>query len=235
MTSGDFACLLDPDDRYHERFLEESLKVHLNNAVVCPISCTDQFTLTGNGVNTSSLTWLRRSTLQQVGQAMLIDDEHEKLFYIPSENVGWFWSSTSSMMFRRAALKLIEPDIKIEYKRAADSFLGVGSHALGGTLYLSKPLVYRGLHEKNNYLVSEIYSSFQVMERPTALQMIDSCRRDLFDILTRRGHLTEASRLYPPAPKVEKPRKPKGLLPRLRRSAKKRLRKVRGLIAAKSE
>ncbi len=87
---------------------------------------------------------------------MLIDDEHEKLFYIPSENIGWFWSSTSSMMFRRAALKLIEPDIKIEYKRAADLFLGVGSHALGGTLYLSKPLVYRSLHEKNNYLVSEI-------------------------------------------------------------------------------
>ena len=232
MTSGDFVCLLDPDDRYHERFLEKSLKVHLNNAVVCPISCTDQFTLTKNGVNTSSLTWLRRSTLQQVGPAMLIDDEHEKLFYIPSENIGWFWSSTSSMMFRRAALKLIEPDIKIEYKRAADSFLGVGSHALGGTLYLSKPLVYRSLHEKNNYLVSEIYSSFQVMERPTAVQMVDQCRRDLFDILTRRGYLTEASRLYRTSAKVGKSSKPKGLFARLRRSAQKRFRQMRELAGA---
>jgi glycosyltransferase involved in cell wall biosynthesis len=196
-TSGDFVCLLDPDDRYHECFLEESIKIHLNNAVVCPISCTDQFTLTKNGVNTSSLTWMRRTTLQQNEWGSLIDDQSERLFFFPADKVHWFWSSASAMMFRRAAIRHIEPDFELDYKRAGDSFLAQGAHALGGTLFLTKSLVYRQLHENNSFTVEDVYSSFQDRKRPTSPQFHETCKRDIFNILTSRGFVEEAKNLYP--------------------------------------
>src|SRR5688572_4062712 len=44
-TDGHFVCLLDPDDRYAETFLEEAVSAHLNKTIVCPIVCTDQYSL----------------------------------------------------------------------------------------------------------------------------------------------------------------------------------------------
>ena len=51
-------------------------------------------------------------------------------------------------MFRRAALNLMRPYRPLGYKIQADAYLAQGAHLLGGTLFLTKPLIYRGIHRR---------------------------------------------------------------------------------------
>src|SRR5690625_232154 len=55
-TEGDFVCLLDPDDRYAQTFIEESLSAHLNGSISCPITSTDQYLASRRGIVSGSNT-----------------------------------------------------------------------------------------------------------------------------------------------------------------------------------
>jgi glycosyltransferase involved in cell wall biosynthesis len=187
-TCGDFVCLLDPDDRYAETFLEEALGCHLNESVYCPIACTEQILLTGNGVITGGgYSWHNRARMQRRGAGLSVDELEPRLLYFEAEKNGWFWTSTSAMMFRRAACELLRPHRPLAYKGSADSYMAKGAHMLGGTLFYTKPLVYRGLHDNNAFITANIYASKQSKRKTYGEERTKECHADVREAILHNG------------------------------------------------
>jgi len=161
-TNGDFVCLLDPDDRYAETFLEETLAVHLNEVVSCPIASTDQRLLTENGLISGGYRAnMKLRECEKKNGVFLIENQPYRTYYIPANIHGWHWTSTSAMMFRRAAINYLRPHKPLPFKGEFDAYMGKGCHMLGGTLFYTKPLIYRMVHERNAWHTNHFYSSFQ--------------------------------------------------------------------------
>ncbi len=216
-TSGDFVCLLDPDDRYAETFLEKALAAHLNETVICPIVSTDQYLMNERGIISGVLTRHKLRHLQGIGQGLRLDSAPLDLHFIPSEVRGWHWATTSSMMFRRAALNYLRPHRPLGSKTGADSYLANGAHALGGSLFLKKPLVYRSLHENNTWIRKDIYATEQRQHRDDAFPGEEAILRvDAAEVLAHNGAPRASALLMRKDPR-------KGLLPKLSRSILKRL------------
>ena len=168
-TNGDFVCLLDPDDRYAETFLEETLVVHLNEVVSCPIASTDQRLLTRNGLLSGGYrTNTKLPQCKKTKGTYLIEQPPDRIYFIPPTLYGWHWTSTSAMMFRRAAASLLRPPQPLPFRNNIDAYLAPGAHMLGGTLFYTKPLVYRMIHENNEWHANQFFSSFQNRKRPEA-------------------------------------------------------------------
>jgi glycosyltransferase involved in cell wall biosynthesis len=207
-TSGAFACLLDPDDRYTKTFLEETLAAHLNPSVICPMVCTDQYLLGEAGLiaGCNAQHWQRRLPKARV------DALRGMTFYPPSAR-GWHWTSTSSMMFRRSALECLRPIKRPAYKGSADSYLASGAHRLGGGLFLHASLIYRQVHGRNAWMTNGIISSFQTTKKPEAFDPGETVKNDAIEALVGNG----AS-----LPSISRPGQRSGPLARWRRSFDKR-------------
>ena len=161
-TNGDFVCLLDPDDRYVDTFLEETLAVHLNEIISCPIVSTDQRLFTENGlISVGYRTNIRLRECKKKNGIFVIESQPYRTYYIPANIHGWHWSTTSAMMFRRAAVNYLRPHKPLPFKNNFDTYMAQGSHMLGGTLFYTKPLIYRMIHGRNDWHTNQFYSSFQ--------------------------------------------------------------------------
>lgn len=180
LTEGHFVCPLDPDDRYTEEFLEQSVVAHLNERVFCPLVCCDQYTLVDNEVVASVM---MRHNLHGKGS-------HQK--YIPAHCPGWHWSSTSSMMFRRSALEYLRPYKPIIIngyveKRGLDSYLAPAAHKLGGSIIICEPLVYRSAHHDNAWLRRDRCSLFHSVQRDDAVPRGYQLRLAADDVMKVNG------------------------------------------------
>ncbi len=164
-TRGEFVCLLDPDDRYAETFLADSVSAHLNHAIVCSMVCSDQYMLVNGQVTSAVRARHRLTRLGGPHRLVCLDGQKEELLYIPVHKRGWPWTSSSSFMFRRAALEYLRPAKVLTYKICADVYLAKGAHMMGGSLFLMKPLVYRSLHDTNSYSSGSLFSTFQKKRR----------------------------------------------------------------------
>lgn len=187
-TTGDFVCLLDPDDRYENSFLEKMVEAHLNKVVYCPIACCEQKMFTSNGVVTGiygSKNFCRSRKIED--DVWLIEDLPDRITFIEASKNGWHWTSTSSMMFRRSALTLVRPNKPLAYKGSADSYLAQGLHMLGGTIHFSAPLVYRMLHEDNAYLTNQIYAMKQCKRKTYGEERTKECRDDVIEAIAANG------------------------------------------------
>jgi glycosyltransferase involved in cell wall biosynthesis len=162
---AEFVCLLDPDDRYAKTFLADSVSAHLNHTVVCPMVCSDQYMLVNGQVTSAVRARHRLTRLGGANRLVCVDGQKEELLYIPVHKRGWQWTSSSSFMFRRAALEYLRPAKALTYKICADAYLARGAHVMGGSLFLMKPLVYRTLHETNSFSGANLFSSFQKKRR----------------------------------------------------------------------
>lgn len=206
-TSGEFVCILDPDDRYAETFIEEAVAGHLNGAVYCPVLSTDQYLITKNGMITGIYTGQNLRRLTKIGNATIIpDDVSSRLLYYQRGVSGWQFASTSSLMFRRAALQFMRPTRQLSYQRSADSYLAQGAFALGGGLFLTKPLVYRMLHTGNSWLSSHVFAIGQDHGRPEAPRTAARCRLDVIEII-KANCGTPFLHEIPPKP-TDEPAKP---------------------------
>ena len=212
-TTGVFVCLLDPDDRYAETFLEEALAAHWGAGVMCPIVSTDQYLTSECGIIGMGVRGdLYTAGMQRYGKYLEVHDpEKPELLYIKATTPGWHWTSTSSMMFRRAALKYLKPNRRLAYKDCADGYLAQGAHALGGSLFLQKALVYRTLHDSNAWIDTEIYSSFQDKQRKGAKQSSPQAYHDVIEAIRHNGlpeFRCDPPKEPAPAPKkIEVPRR----------------------------
>lgn len=209
-STGEFVCPLDPDDRYGATFLEESLAGHLHPGLFCPVVCSDQYLLKGDAV--ISATTGKRGSL----------DSRDELSFTHASVPGWHWTSTSSLMLRRTALEYLRPHKPIitargVEKKALDAYLAPGAHRLGGTIFISKPLVYRSIHADNSYLCGDLCTSFQSSARPDAI----CSAKDLLIYLKETLEIHKAPAIKG-APKTRR-----HLLAKWKRSLKKRCRFLR--------
>jgi glycosyltransferase involved in cell wall biosynthesis len=165
-TKGEFVSPLDPDDRLDPAFLEELLEAHLNEAVFCPVAfCEQKLFRTDGGLLTG--TWkgrMRNANPIESGSIEVTRPNGSRLLFFPSTERDWLWSSSSAMMIRRSALDLIAPNKPLGCN-GLDGYLARGAHFLGGTLFLQKALVYRGVHDGNHYLANKIFSMEQNFAR----------------------------------------------------------------------
>jgi len=167
-TSGEFVCVLDPDDRYAPTFLEEAVAGHLNDTVYCPVLSTDQYFMANGSVIAGTFTHQRLHFVDnERGISVIPDQPKARLLYYSSGWGGWHWGSTSSLMFRRGALELMRPPASKTRNEAwaggpgypaVDSYLAQGAHRMGGTLFLTRSLVYRAVHPDNAYLINRVIS-----------------------------------------------------------------------------
>jgi glycosyltransferase involved in cell wall biosynthesis len=220
VTTGAFACLLDPDDRYAETFLERALAAHLNPVRYGPIVSTDQYLLKDGALLTGCYTGHKARDLAGAGE--IPQEMPGRLLYFPAARRGWHWSSTSGAMFRRAALNFLRPVKPLAYKGSADSYLFHGCHYLGGSLFLTEPLIYRGVHDDNAYLTSSIYAMGQGKRKINGEARTAEC---IVDVM-------EAIRINGAGEDLGAPASGKRTLPqRLRRSMEKRWRRWLGRAA----
>ena len=209
-TSGEFVSPLDPDDRLHSVYLQEMVSAHLNETIFAPIVCCDQKILRINGaLVTGTLVGARWNgdfslATRDVTTVDLLAPTEGALVYFPCTARGWLWTTTSSIMVRRPAANLLIPQKQLDYKGSLDAYLAFGTHFLGGTLFLRKPLVYRGVHANNDYITEHLFSMVQHKMRADAPDRAPQCRRDVVESMFHNGvsrlfselHLTQLLRKH---------------------------------------
>lgn len=213
-TRGEFVCPLDPDDRYSQDFLEEMLRAHLNPIRIVPLICCEQYLMQNDQVISGVQTGHPSKLLSDCGDVR--DIAIPELTYFQASPKGWFWSSTSSMMFRRAALMAIKPHRRLAYRRAIDAYLAPGAHMLGGSMFLHERLVYRMVHDENSWLNKDIGWQGR---RPKGEYIGALCRADVTEAIIANGYGDEMARAQGGKRKLHQ---------RLKRSIAKRWRKLRG-------
>lgn len=216
-TKGEFVCALDPDDRYAESFLAEMVAAHLNPIRYCPLIACDQHLLRDNQVITGVQTaHPSRVVLEGREDGARVADD---LRWFPANLPGWHWSTTSSMMFRRPALVAMRPNKLLAYKRQIDAYLAPGAHMLGGSMFLMKPLIYRGVHAANGWQREDVWGQSQA---PKLTGIGKQCRADVEEAIIANGHARD----------LERAKQGKRNLPqRLRRSVAKRWARWMGVPA----
>jgi glycosyltransferase involved in cell wall biosynthesis len=222
-TSGEFVCLLDPDDRYAPTFLERLLAAHLNETVFAPLACCDQRIVRPSGEVISGI--YSPLPLEMLGARKaewteIPERPADQLFYVAHHASGWHWTSTSAMMFRRPALELLRPHKRLSYGKAADSYLASGAHSLGGTLRLTAPLIDRMAHANNSWLIEGVFASTQNKRRPGGTEVGHLARADVAEAIRANGGGHYLGR-------TKSGRKP--LFRRLGHSIAKRARRLAGL------
>ena len=225
-TSGEFVCVLDPDDRYMPTFLAEMLKAHLNATIICPLLCCDQILLKNDSVISGLNTYHKLRFMKWIdGIAQVPENAFEGLLFIPANMPGWHWSATSGMMVRRSAVNYTKPFRALACLNSLDSYLMQGLHLLGGTLFLTKPLVYRGLHDANDWLTSAIYSTNQHHGRPNRKNDTPEHLLDVMDAIRHNGGGEQLDRNMN---NESEKRGPTTAIQRWRRSIKKRWKRIIG-------
>lgn len=186
----DFVAILDPDDRYTPHFLKRMLALHLNPLIFCPLVCCDEFLLrigggiTGATYKTDGLDLLQTET--GAAEKLTFQEHGFHRYFAPTEP-GWHWTSTSAMVFRTAALKLLKPQKRLAYKRSVDAYCAYGAHMLGGSIFLREPLVYRGMHGANSYLDDGLFSMFKNKAKRSFVNVSTIARFDAVEAFLANG------------------------------------------------
>jgi len=217
-TKGEFVCALDPDDRYAPDFLGEMVAAHLNPVRAVPLISCEQMLVRNNEVITGVVTGhpSREMDGEVIGTAV-----SDALRFFPKSDGKWLWSSTSGMMFRRPVLNAMRPHRPLGYKGDLDAWIAQGAHMLGGSMFLSKTLLYRGLHEANDWLRPDFWSRSQVSKLP---HRAEGVRADVREAIIANGYERDLVRA-----RAGK----RNLAQRLRRSLQKRLDRLAAVLMAK--
>ncbi|MEN8133511.1 MAG: glycosyltransferase family A protein [Pseudomonadota bacterium] len=195
-TSGTFVVFVDSDDVLLPDFIETHLKAHLNGSYAVAFTCSDQLQIDDDGEVVAStypqvckvrdresgkkprglpalLSWTLSSD-----DALPLRQQPQDWAYLPALSgfVGdWFWSTTSAMMYRRAALELVLSDDCDQFCICADYYLVTFSQAVGGSLVIptvhgayrrhgqngfSHSAVVGGEHSPGNHLTHPPYGKF---------------------------------------------------------------------------
>jgi hypothetical protein len=124
---------------------------------------------------------------QQGGIAEVPQTPTEKLLFFKPNLEGWHWTSSSAMMFRRSALNLVRPHKQLAYKIQADAYIAQGAHLLGGTLFLTKPLIYRAVHDANWFTDESILATDQNKKQSNIVDHSPECLVDVIEAIQHNG------------------------------------------------
>jgi hypothetical protein len=118
----------------------------------------------------------------------------EKLLFFKAKAAGWHWTSSSAMMFRRSALNFIRPHKPLAYKIQADAYIAQGAHLLGGTLFLTKALIYRTVHNENEFMGQSILATDQNKRQVDVVDRSPECLVDVIEAIKHNGGTAQLER-----------------------------------------
>jgi hypothetical protein len=168
-SSGAFVAMLDADDMWLPKFLDQHIAAHLNGSFSAALTASDTLQINENDelLETTFHTHAKYRTaypgypLQPVlpeAEAKVLDGEITvgqpsipPLFYVDQEHRDYSVVAMSSLMFRRAILELIIPADTEQARICADYYLIVFAHAIGGTLTIWSQLSCFRMHRTNNF------------------------------------------------------------------------------------
>lgn len=168
-ATGLFVVFMDADDYLLPTFVESHLRAHLNTQMAAALSSSNehQIDTDGNLISYGLDYWRlpvegsRKlggpTKIDAISVAHSIDPRGEKeivLQYIgPHADPAhkWMWSTTSGIMFRKAAVDLALHDVVRSMRISADYFLLHFCHLLGGTLLIHESLGCYRRHGSNNF------------------------------------------------------------------------------------
>ncbi|ESY07253.1 glycosyltransferase [Mesorhizobium sp. C386A] len=155
-TAGPLISFLDGDDAWHPDFIECHVRAHLSHTRIAAMSSSDEVVIDTAGnllAGGHPVFHLNdpRSMPKMSGYLHVDTEADPTLLFIDRGTVGWFWSTTSGMMFRRAPLEIMRPSDPDEIKICADGYMARAAHMIGGTVRIGRALGSYRLHGGNGW------------------------------------------------------------------------------------
>ena len=170
-SSGSYVIVLDSDDVLLPRCIEIHVWAHLSSRRPVGFSSGDLLQQAGGQIVTttnSALSWYVQSMQGRISRDFVRPVElacpdlwpystgdlrlQEKLYYTPSPQVDWVWSSTSGSCFRRDVVNLLVDCDGLDMQRwAVDGLLHKGIGALTGSLVIDVPIGIYRIHGDNRF------------------------------------------------------------------------------------
>jgi glycosyltransferase involved in cell wall biosynthesis len=170
-ADGEFLVYVDADDLLLPEFLSGHLQVHLEGLPVA-FTSADQYQINERG----ELIAGQHPDLLACGRLRSVQPHH--VF----GNV-WVWATTSSMMFRRAVLELILPEVTEPFRRCADNYICHFANMIGGSLLVPQVLGCYRRHGVNYFSQNRIVGG----RHPTGDMRAHPAHRDVRETIV--GHL----------------------------------------------
>lgn len=157
-TSGEFICMIDADDIILPNYLNTLLYIHLRNNVAFVSSGCGEINKKNEVV---SLNYINNPIKESQTQILTKNIENlfcaNQNFTIKHLNIknapfaSWEWNPSTSAMFRKSSLEILEyyPDIKY-WKIGADKVIFSLAHLIGGSINTSAICYLYRHHDKNN-------------------------------------------------------------------------------------
>src|SRR5262245_28746629 len=173
-TTAPFVAWLDADDIWLPQYIERHIAFHLNSQINAAISTSNLAVIDRSGVMVaganpplSTTSPIRKQARicaiiparlsQDASRIEFAPEQSDPPVYVRRGYEPWVWSTTSGMVFRRAAVEAVRPLETDGLRNCADNYFARFSHLLGGTIRIGETLGYYRVHGKNHYATRAIY------------------------------------------------------------------------------
>lgn len=155
-ANGQFVSFVDSDDVLTKDYIAGHLKVHLATSVAftsCQVIEIDENDNIHTIYSPSSPQTNPAMDLKKLDELLNIDVEEIKYKILDTKSApfgGWFWSPTTSAMFRRASLEIILDYQDVDNWRVCpDKFVFNLMNLIGGSAVIFAPLIGYRRHKLN--------------------------------------------------------------------------------------
>jgi len=187
-TTAPFVAWLDADDVWLPEYIERHMAHHLNAQVNAALSTSNMAVIDAGGtvIAGAAPPMSVRSPLRRKGErsfpirpARLLHHGREidlgceeflgpmqGALFINRHYESWVWSSTSGMVFRRAAVEAIRPLQCDGLRTCADHYLARFAHVVGGTIWIGETLGCYRIHGSNGLAKRTIHGDGPLGKEP---------------------------------------------------------------------